>query len=123
MSNIAFIPLLFTQVSFSRLPKSYRKLILFPYCLYRCFFLLCLSILYSARLFSTAILLSPQEIFKFTGNTNSMASKSDSHLLKKIFFICFSDSSSTMMNNAFYFIFQLFSFSKYLNFCLDFLGM
>ena len=26
MSNIAFIPLLFTQVYFSQLPKSYRKL-------------------------------------------------------------------------------------------------
>ena len=26
MSNIAFIPLLFTQVSFSHLPKPYRKL-------------------------------------------------------------------------------------------------
>ena len=26
MSNIAFIPLLFTQVPFSRLPKSYRRL-------------------------------------------------------------------------------------------------
>ena len=28
-----------------------------------------------------------------------------------------------MMKNAFYFILKLFSFSRYLNFCLDFLGM
>ena len=32
------------------------------------------------------------------------ALKSDSHLPKKIFFICFNDRSSKMMKNAFYFI-------------------
>ena len=42
---------------------------------------------------------------------------------KKKFFICFYDSSSKVMKNAFYFILKLFSFSRYLNFCFDFSGM
>ena len=38
---------------------------------------------------------------------------------KKIFIICFNDSPSKMMENAFYFILKA---PRYLNFCLDFLG-
>ena len=37
--------------------------------------------------------------------------------------ICFNDSPSKMMKSAFYFILRLFSLSRYLNLCLDFLGM
>ena len=48
--------------------------------------------------------------------------KSDSHIPKKKN-ICFNDSPSKMMKNAFYFILKLFTFSRYLNFCLDFLAM
>ena len=58
------------------------------------------------------------------------ALNSDSHL-KTFFIICFNDSPSKMMKNAFLFHlrcfklnwFKLFSFSRYLNFCLDVLGM
>ena len=65
ISNIEFIPLLFTQVSFSRLPKSYRRLKIWFYfhtVLYRCFFFLCLSIF--SRFLSTAILLSSSLVKK-----------------------------------------------------------
>ena len=48
--------------------------------------------------------------------------KSDSHLPKKICFICFNDSPSKVMKNAFYFILKAL-FLTYLNFYLDFLGM
>ena len=47
--------------------------------------------------------------------------KSDSHLPKTKFFICFNDSPLKMIKNAFYFILK--AFSRYLNFCLDFCGM
>ena len=48
MSNIAFIPLQFTQVSFSRLPKLYRKLKISFYfhTVYKGIFLLALIDLY-----------------------------------------------------------------------------
>ena len=50
--------------------------------------------------------------------------KSDSYLTKLFIFICFNDSPSKMMKNAFYFTLKpLFFFSRYLNSCLDFLGM
>ena len=48
--------------------------------------------------------------------------KSDSHLPKK-YFNCFNESPLKIMENAFYFILKLFSFSRYFNFCLDFLVM
>ena len=47
--------------------------------------------------------------------------KSDSHLPKKILFICFNERPSKMIKNAFYFILKVFSFSRYLHFCLDIL--
>ena len=37
--------------------------------------------------------------------------------------VCFNNSPSKIMKNAFYFILKALSFSKYLNFCLDILGM
>ena len=39
---------------------------------------------------------------------------------KKFLFVCFNDSPSKMMKNDFYFILKVFSFSRYLNFYLDF---
>ena len=42
---------------------------------------------------------------------------------KKNCVICFIEISLKMMNNAFYFILKLFSFSRYLSFCQDFLVM
>ena len=46
---------------------------------------------------------------------------SDSHLPKKKF-ICVTESPLKLTKNAFYFIFKaLFSLSRFLNFCLDFL--
>ena len=54
--------------------------ILFPYCLYRYFFFLCLLIFIFYQIFSTFILLSSRfvkkitsKIFKFRGDTNGMA--------------------------------------------------
>ena len=49
--------------------------------------------------------------------------KSDSHLPKNVFIICFNESPSNIMKNAFYFILKLFLFSRYFSFCLDFLEM
>ena len=52
----------------------------------------------------------------FPRRTESNCLKSDSQLLKKFFFVCFSDSPSIMMKNAFYFIlkalfvFKIFKF-------------
>ena len=42
---------------------------------------------------------------------------------KKIIFISLNESPLKMMKNAFYFILKLFSFSRYLNFCLGILVM
>ena len=42
---------------------------------------------------------------------------------KKHCVICFNESPSKMMRNAFYFIIKAFSLSRYLNFCLDVLVM
>ena len=42
---------------------------------------------------------------------------------KTISCICFYEIPLKMMNNAFYFILKVFSFSRYLNFCIDFLAM
>ena len=80
MSNIAFIPLLFAQVSFSRLPKSYRKLKFYFHTVSTGVFSSCAYwSLYSTRFFSTVILLSSRfakkitsKIFKFRGDTNGM---------------------------------------------------
>ena len=44
--------------------------------------------------------------------------KSDFHLSKKL--ILFTESPLKMMKNAFYLPLKTFSFSRYLNFCLDF---
>ena len=46
---------------------------------------------------------------------------SDSHLPKKIIFICFNESPLEMMKNAFYFILKALFDLDIFNFCLDFL--
>ena len=48
--------------------------------------------------------------------------KSDSYLPKKFCFTCFIKSALKMMKNAFYFILKAL-FSRYLNFCHDFMVM
>ena len=49
---------------------------------------------------------------------------SDSHLPKKVCFICFIDSPLKIMENAFYFILKkLYLLSRYLNLCHDFFVM
>ena len=54
----------------------------------------------------------------------SQKSKSDSHLpKKKFFFICFNDSPSKMIKNAFYFILKAIFILKVFRFFLDFLGI
>ena len=51
--------------------------------------------------------------FIFHGNIPAhYTSKSDSHLPKKTFFICFNNSPSKMMKNAFYFILKALFFLK-----------
>ena len=49
--------------------------------------------------------------------------KSGPYFPKKNLIIYFNDILSKMMKNAFYFILKALLFSRYLNFCLDFLGM
>ena len=65
MPNIAFIPLLFTQVSFSCLPKSYRQLknLIYFHTVYtRVFSSGVYRYLDSTRFFSTAIFLGERKI-------------------------------------------------------------
>ena len=42
---------------------------------------------------------------------------------EKVCFICFNEGPLKIMKNAFYLILKAFSFSRYFNFCLDFLVM
>ena len=49
--------------------------------------------------------------------------KSDFHLPKKISFICFNKSSLKMMKMLSISSWKIFSFSRYLNFCLDILDL
>ena len=72
----------YTSVLFTlaKIISKAKNLILFPYCLYRYFFFLCLLIFIFYQIFSTFILLSSRfvkkitsKIFKFRGDTNGMA--------------------------------------------------